>query len=87
VTVVIDANALVALIAGEPDGPAVAGHIEQWLAEDREIHAPTLARYEIANVLTRQLATGRLSRDDVTTGWQALEELSISYHALVDGRR
>jgi predicted nucleic acid-binding protein len=57
VTVVIDANALVALIAGEPDGPAVAEHIERWLAEDREIHAPTLAQYEIANVLTRQLAT------------------------------
>jgi predicted nucleic acid-binding protein len=85
VTVVIDASALVALVAGERDGPVVAEHVEQWLADDREIHAPALARYEIANALARQLATGQLSRDEMTTGWQALEELPIIYHALVDG--
>jgi predicted nucleic acid-binding protein len=85
VTVVVDANALVALIVGEPDGPAVAECVEQWLAEDRGIHAPALARYEVANVLARQLAMGQLSRDDMTAGWQALEELPIVYHALVDG--
>lgn len=84
-TVVIDANALVALMAGEQAGPAVTACIEGWVAEEREIHAPALARYEIANVLARQMATGRLSREDVTSGWQALEELSITYHALLDG--
>jgi predicted nucleic acid-binding protein len=85
VTVVIDANALVALLAGEQAGPAVTACIEGWVAEEREIHAPALARYEIANVLVRQVATGRLSREDVTSGWQALEELPITYHALLDG--
>lgn len=84
-TVVIDANALVALIASEPDGPAVSELIEEWTAEDRELHAPTLARYEVANVLARQQATGRLSKEDVASGWQALEELPITYHALLDG--
>ncbi len=72
-------------MVGEPDGPAVAECVEQWLADDREIHAPALARYEVANVLTRQLATGRLSKDDMKRGWQALEELPIIYHALLDG--
>lgn len=47
-TVVIDANALVALIASEPDGPAVSKLIERWTPEERELHAPALARYEIA---------------------------------------
>ncbi|HEV3323674.1 MAG TPA: type II toxin-antitoxin system VapC family toxin [Solirubrobacteraceae bacterium] len=84
-TVVVDANALVALMVGEPEGPVVAERVEQWLADDREIHAPALARYEVANVLTRQLATGLLSREDMKTGWQALEELPIIYHALLDG--
>ncbi len=84
-TVVVDANALVALMVGEPEGPAVAERVERWLGDDREIHAPALARYEVANVLARQLATGRLSRDDMKTGWQALEELPIIYHALLDG--
>jgi predicted nucleic acid-binding protein len=85
VTVAIDANALVALIASEPDGPAVSDLIEQWTAEERELHAPALARYEIANVLARQHAVGRLSKEDITSGWQALEELPITYHALLDG--
>lgn len=84
-TVVIDANALVALIASEPDGPAVSKLIERWTAEEREVHAPALARYEIANVLARQHADGRLSKQDVASGWQALEELPITYHALLDG--
>lgn len=84
-TVVIDANALVALIASEPDGPAVSELIERWTAEERELHAPALARYEVANVLARQHATGRLSKEDVRSGWQALEELPITYHALIDG--
>lgn len=81
-TVVIDANALV---ASEPDGPAVSELIERWAAEERELHAPALARYEIANVLTRHHAAGRLSTADVKSGWQALEELPIAYHALLDG--
>jgi predicted nucleic acid-binding protein len=85
VTVVIDANALVALLVSEPDGLAVAELIEQWISEERELHAPALARYEIANVLTRQLATGQLSKEDVASGWQALEELPITYHTLIDG--
>lgn len=34
-TVVIDANALVALLASEPHGPTVAKLIEQWVAEER----------------------------------------------------
>lgn len=84
-TVVIDANAPVALIASEPDGPAVSELIEQWTAGKRELHAPALARYEVANVLVRQHAAGRLSREDVKSGWQALEELPITYHALIDG--
>lgn len=84
-TVVIDANALVALIASEPDGPAVSKLIEQWAAEERELHAPALARYEVANVLARQHAAGQLSTEDVKSGWQALEELPITYHALLDG--
>jgi predicted nucleic acid-binding protein len=85
VTVVLDANALVALLASEPDGPAVAELIEQWVSEERELHAPALARYEIVNVLARQLATGQLSKEDVESGWQALEELPIAYHTLIDG--
>ena len=84
-TVVIDANALVALIVDEHAGPTVAELIEGWLAESREIHAPALARYEVANALVRQMATGGLSREDVADAWKALEGLPITYHMLLDG--
>jgi len=84
-TVVVDASALVALIASEPQGPAVAACVDSWLASGREIHAPALARYEIANALARQVADGRLSREDVAEAWPALEQLPIAYHVLMDG--
>jgi len=54
VTIVIDANALVALIASEPDGPAVSRLIEQWTAEERELHAP-------ASGVTRSPMSSRVS--------------------------
>ena len=73
------------MIASEPDGPAVSELVERWIAEERELHAPALARYEVANVLARQHADGRLSKEDIKSGWQTLEELPIAYHALLDG--
>jgi hypothetical protein len=62
---------VVALIVSEPDGLAISELIERWTAEKRELHAPALARYEIANVLARQHAVGRLSAEDVKSGRQA----------------
>jgi predicted nucleic acid-binding protein len=85
VTVVVDASALVALIASESQGPAVAVCIGSWLTSGREIHAPALARYEVANALARQVADGRISLEDVADAWLALEQLPIAYHVLVDG--
>lgn len=50
--VVIDANALVALVAREPESEAVNRRVSRWAREGVELHAPALARYEVANVLT-----------------------------------
>lgn len=42
VRIVIDANALIALMAREPESEAVTSHIFGWVSEGVELHAPEL---------------------------------------------
>jgi len=85
VSVVIDASGLVALVADESDGPAVAARLEAWRQTGEAIHAPELARYEIANALARYAGAGKLTINDVREAWEVLEGLSIRFHPLIDG--
>jgi predicted nucleic acid-binding protein len=85
VRVVIDANALVALLAREPESEAVEQCVTRWAREGVELHAPTLARYEAANVLTRKTSMGEIEQDDLPALWAELEAMPIAYHPLGDG--
>jgi hypothetical protein len=51
VSVVIDANALVAFVTNEPAAPKVTELLHGWGSEGTAVNAPALARYEIANAL------------------------------------
>lgn len=55
-TIVVDANLLVALISGDPRGHRVSQMFLQWVDENAELHAPALARYEVVSALTRLIA-------------------------------
>lgn len=83
--VVIDASALVALIAREPESEAVTRRVTSWVRESVELHAPALARYEIANALTRKTSMGEVEQDDLPAVWAELEAMPIAYHPLGDG--
>lgn len=48
--VVVDASALAAILFGEPEGEAVAARIG-----DRDMVAPGLIRYELANVCSKKI--------------------------------
>jgi predicted nucleic acid-binding protein len=85
VRVVIDANAVVALLAREPESDAVEQCIERWAREGVELHAPALARYEAANVLTRKTSMGEIEQEDLPALWAELEAMPIAYHPLGDG--
>jgi predicted nucleic acid-binding protein len=85
VRVVIDANALVALVAREPESEAVNRRVRGWAREGVELHAPALARYEVANVLTRKTSMGEIEQDDLPALWAELEAMPIAYHPLGDG--
>jgi predicted nucleic acid-binding protein len=80
--VVIDANAL---IAREPESDVVTVHFAGWISDGVELHAPELARYEIANALTRKVSHGEVQVDDLPAVWAELDALPIVYHSLTDG--
>jgi hypothetical protein len=42
-----------------------------------ELHAPSLARYEIANALTRKTAHGEVAEEDLGSVWAELDALPI----------
>jgi predicted nucleic acid-binding protein len=85
VRVVIDASALVALMAREPESEAVASQMSGWVSEGVELHAPELARYEIANALTRKASFGEVQAGDLPAVWAELDAMPIAYHPLADG--
>ncbi len=84
-SVVIDANALVAFVTNEPAAPKVTELLHGWGSEGTAVNAPALARYEIANALAKKAAAGSLSDDAMREAWDVLNELPIVYHALRDG--
>jgi predicted nucleic acid-binding protein len=85
VSVVIDASALVAFVTNEPAAPEVAEMRQRWGSEGTELNAPALARYEIANALAKQAASGNLDEEAIDEAWGILDELPIIYHPLSDG--
>lgn len=80
--VVVDANVLVALESGDPRKPAVQQVIRGWVAQAEEIHAPMLLPYEAASGLTRIIASGGLSEDQVAGTWRIISQIPITYHPL-----
>lgn len=84
-SIVIDASALVAFVTNEPTAPEVAKLLQRWGSEGSELNAPVLARYEIANALTKQAAAGNLGDEAIDEAWEILDELPIVYHPLSNG--
>lgn len=83
-TVVIDASLLVSLVAHDPRADAVSDRLGRWLASGEALHAPALTPFEVANGLTRLVASGALPDDQVEPAWQAVRGLPITYHPLRD---
>ncbi len=52
-SVVLDANVLVALLIADEHQTTVRSHVEEWLDVGEELHAPAALPYEVTNVLAR----------------------------------
>lgn len=81
---VLDANLLVVLISGDPRRLSVLQQITQWLDEDTSLHAPLLAQYEIANALTRLVASNAFPEEKVSEAVSGILVLPITYHLSIN---
>lgn len=83
--VVIDSNLLIVLATRDPRRPLVEAQFDSWEAEDEELHAPSLIRYEIANALTRLMAAGAITEAQMTEAWEKATAIPVVLHELSDG--
>ena len=86
-TAVLDANVLVALVTGDPRGNQVLQKLMDWVSQDVSLHMPALAKYEIANALTRLIVAGKFRAGDIEQAWNDLAILPITYKEMEDARR
>ncbi|MBC6479873.1 MAG: type II toxin-antitoxin system VapC family toxin [Hormoscilla sp. GM7CHS1pb] len=86
-TVVVDSNLIVVLANGDPRGPIVQKHFDEWEEQGIEVHAPKLAYYEIANSLTGLIAAGIFPQERLPEAWNYINKLSITYHLFSGGTR
>lgn len=78
--VVVDASVLLALVLKEPHAETVGRLLGQWADDGSVLHAPDLARYEIASALTKSRMRGDLTAQDVTEAVSILDALGVVYH-------
>jgi predicted nucleic acid-binding protein len=83
--VVIDSNLLIVLATDDPRKPRVEAQFDAWEAEDEELHAPSLIRYEIANGFTRLMAAGAITEAQMTEAWEKATAVPVTLHELSNG--
>lgn len=83
-SVVLDANVLVVLALDRQR----AGRVEELLhackADEEELHAPVLLRYEVASALTLAVAAGQLAPESVAAASKRIDSIPVVLHQLRD---
>jgi predicted nucleic acid-binding protein len=67
-TVVVDANLLVALALDDARGPLVEEKMREWSIAGQTMHAPALMPYEAANAVVRAGVASALTPSSATCG-------------------
>ncbi len=80
-SVVLDANVIVALLVDDEHQSTVQEHVQGWLSAGQQLHAPGALPYEVANVLARLVFEGTLTLNEVTEIWQDLAALGVELHS------
>lgn len=86
-SVVLDANLLVVLALDRRRAVAVEKLLRTWQAEEEELHAPALLRYEVANALVQAVSAGHLASVAVADAAQRIGSVPIILHQLGDTPR
>lgn len=75
--VVVDARVLLALVWKESHADTVGRLLGGWAEDGAVLHAPDLARYEIASALTKSRMRGDLTDQDVTEALSIIDALGV----------
>lgn len=78
---------MLALVLDEPHTEKTTDLLDGWVVEESELHAPLLAQYEIASVLTRKRAHGDMSREDTDRALGIVDRLDLIFHIAPDKAR
>ena len=84
-TVVLDANIVVALVLDAKRATVIEQKLREWEEADEDLHAPSLFRYEVASGLTRSIVAGAIEAAYAKTAWQRIVAMPIALHGLDDG--
>lgn len=79
----VDANLVIRLVV-DPGDDSVQHLWEQWDSERRQLSAPTLLYYEVANALCRYLKLGYLSESSVQPAFRAALALPLQLYGETD---
>ncbi len=78
--IVLDASLLIALVSKDPRSGKVEAHLEGWLKQGEELHAPHLLPFEVASGLNRLVGAKIFPGDQVELAWAFLRALPLIYH-------
>ena len=84
-TVVVDANVVVALSLDDARAGVVERQLRDWSDAGESLHAPSLFRFEVASALTRNVAAGRIDLADAEAAWRRIVTMPVTLHDLEDG--
>ncbi len=79
-TVVVDANVVVATVTATPRQAAAAAWLERWHEQAEDIHVPQLFTYEVASALTGMEAAGQVSPVVSEHLWELVDALELTSH-------
>jgi predicted nucleic acid-binding protein len=79
-TIVLDANLLVALVTPHPLRARVYEWVEHWLRNQETLHAPCLAHYEVNSALTKLIGAEQFSQEKSTDICRELAQIPVVYH-------
>lgn len=84
-TVVLDANVVVALSLDDARAEVVERQLRDWRNAGESLHAPSLFRFEVANALTRSVVASIIDLADAEAAWRRIAAMPITLHDLEDG--
>lgn len=84
-SIVLDANLLVAFALEVERGRLVDAKLQEWSARGEALHAPALMPYEVANALVRSIVAGTLAPDAVPEAWALIDSVPVELHPITVG--